>query len=256
METELLPIVKQKDRHHPLTGFLTVNPDRLKFEVELRDFPVCLAFSPLRIAAQRDDMKQRTFDSVETKQHSFFRCLSKEIFGTENNSDILIEELCNELLNNFKIYLPFFGENINKAYQEQIGKDSCDKQDYKNMAKFVKERIEDDLPCDELLLWLACTFFRTTIYVLRVSDTKNSTESFWTEYTKVGSRKTVPIKMPYSRKCPKTNAYIITLLETGSKHYYRIVPKQSSCNCVLDIPAVPSYKTDPTIYHSQLGRYR
>lgn len=255
METELLTCVQRNDRHHPLPGFLTVKPDRIKFEVELRDFPVCSVFSPLRIAAQRDDMMQRTFDSVETKQHSLLRCLSKEIFGTENNFDILIEELCNELLNSFEIYIPFIGENINKAYQEHFGNDNVRKQDYKNMAKFVKERIEDDLPCDELLLWLACTFFRTTIYVLRVSDTKTSTESFWTEYIKVRSRNTDLTKLPYFKKCPQTNTYIITLLETESKHYYRIVPKQASCNCVLDIPAVPDYNTDPTLYHTQLGRY-
>lgn len=129
------------------------------------------------------------------------------------------------------------------------------KKDYKDMAKFVKERIEDDLPCDELLLWLACTFFRTTIYILRVRDSKTSTESFWTEYIKVRSRNSDPTKMPYFKKCPKTNTYVITLLETES-NYYRIVPKQASCNCVLDIPVVPDHQTDPTLYHTQLGRYR
>lgn len=253
METELLTCIQRSDRHHPLTGYLTVDPDRIKFEVELRDFPVCSAFSPLRIALQRDDMRQRTFDSVETTQYSLFRCLSKEIFGTENTFDILIEELCNELLNNFEIYIPFLGKNINKAYQVHLGDDNVD---YEDLAKFVKERIEEDLPCDELLLWLACTFFRTTIYVLRVRDTKTSTESFWTEYIKVRSRNSDQTKMPYFKKCRKTNTYVITLLETESNHYYRIVPKQSSCNCVLEIPAVPDYQTDPTLYHTQLGRYR
>lgn len=256
METEMLTCIQRRDRHHPLTSFLTVALDRIKFESELRVFPVCSAYSPLRIALQRNDMRQRTFDSVETNKHSLFRCLSKEIFGTENNFDTLIEELCNELVNNFEIYIPFFGQNINKAYQVHLGNDNGGKKDYKDMAKFVKERIEDDLPCDELLLWLACTFFRTTIYILRVRDSKTSTESFWTEYIKVRSRNSDPTKMPYFKKCPKTNTYVITLLETESNHYYRIVPKQASCNCVLDIPVVPDHQTDPTLYHTQLGRYR
>lgn len=57
-EIELLTKVQRNDRHHPLTSFLTVDPDRIKIEIELRDFPVCSAFSPLRIASQRDDMRQ------------------------------------------------------------------------------------------------------------------------------------------------------------------------------------------------------
>lgn len=254
METEFLTCVQRNDRHHPLTGYLT--HDKIKFEVELRDFPVCSAFSPLRIALQRDDMRQRTFDSVEKTQHSLFRCLSKGIFRTENNFDILINELCNELVNNFKTYNPFFGENINKTYQEHFGKDIGDKNGnpYKKQ-KFVKERIEDDLLCDDLLLWLACTFFKTTIYILRVRDTNTSTESFWTEYTEVRSRSTDQTNMSFSKKCPQANTYFITLLETESKHYYRIVPKQASCNCVLGIPAVAYHITDQTLYHTQLGRY-
>lgn len=69
----------------------------------------------------------------------------------------------------------------------------------KNMEKFVKERTEDDLPCDELLLWLACTFFKTTIYVLRVSETKTSTESFWTDFINVRSRNKDSTNMSFSK---------------------------------------------------------
>lgn len=256
METEFLTCVQRNDRHHPLTRYIKVRLDESKFEVELRDFPVCSTFSPLRIALQRDDMRQRTFDSVEKTQHSLFRCLSKEIFGTENSFNVLINELCNELVQNIETYNSFFGENINKTYQEHFGKDDDSEKCYSNKKKLVKERIEDDLPCDDLLLWLACTFFKTTIYILRVRDTKTSTESFWTEYTEVRSRSADQTNMSFSKKCPQANTYFITLLETESKHYYRIVPKQASCNCVLGIPAVAYHIADPTLYHTQLGRYR
>lgn len=56
------------------------------------------------------------------------------------------------------------------------------------MVKFVKERIEDDLFCDELFLWFVCIFFRIIIYVFCVWDIKILIESFWIEYIKVRSR--------------------------------------------------------------------
>lgn len=249
METQFLPSVYPDDRHHPLPTFLTIEPERDKFDLEIRDFPACSAYSSVRIAMQRADMERRTIDCVELDQHSLLRCLSKEIFGTERNVDLLIDELCNEFSKNVEIYIHFVGEKIIKAYEESGGKVQNNRKSNEKLAGFVKERIEDDFPCDELLLWLACTFFQTTIFVLRVTDTNTSTESFWTEYSMVRKRRKDPTRRTsFSRRCP--NTYFITLYESESKLYYRIVPKQASCNCVLDAPVVPGNNADATEYHT------
>ena len=124
------------------------------------------------------------------------------------------------------------------------------------MSKFIKQRIEDELPCDELLLWLACTFFQTPIFVLRIIDTKTSTESFWTEYAKIrlrtkDSRKTAK----FARKCSRSSRCYITLLDTGYMQYHRIVPKQNVCNCGLEMPAIPNQNVDFNQYHTEQGVY-
>nr|XP_034334563.1 uncharacterized protein LOC105345630 [Crassostrea gigas] len=251
METQFLPCVYPDDRHHPLPTFLTTDPERNKFGMEIRDFPACSTFSSVRIAMQRNDMRKRTIDCVEIKQHSLLRCLSKEIFGTEKQVDLLMEELCNEFSNNVESYINFLGRKIIKAYEESGGKIQNNRASNKKLAKFVKERIEDDLPCDDLLLMLACTFFQTTIFVLRVMDTNTLTDSFWTDYAMVRKRRKDPTKRTsFSRRCPNAKTYYITLFESWSKQYYRIVPKQASCNCALDAPAVFDNNADATEYHT------
>lgn len=255
METQFLPCVYPDDRHHPLPTFLTTDPERINFEMEIRDFPACSTFSSVRIAMQRIDMRKRTIDCVEINHHSLLRCLSKEIFGTEKHVDLLIEKLCNEFSNNVESYIYFLGGTIIKAYEESGGKIQNNRTSNEKLAKLVKERIEDDLPCDDLLLWLACTFFQTTIFVLRVTDTNTLTESFWTDYSMVRKRRKDPTKRTsFSRRCPDEKTYYITLFESGSKLNYRIVPKQASCNCALDAPAVPDHNADATEYHTFQGR--
>lgn len=69
------------------------------------------------------------------------------------------------------------------------------------MVKFVKERIEDGLFCDELLLWFVSMFFKIIIYVFCVSDIKIFIESFWIEYSKVRSREMDLVKIFYFKRC-------------------------------------------------------
>ncbi|XP_061176150.1 uncharacterized protein LOC133185108 [Saccostrea echinata] len=252
MESQFVFCVYPKQRHHPLTTFLTEGPNKKMFMMEIRDFPVCTPYSSLRIVMQRNDMKGRTIDSIQFFEHSLLRCLSKEIFGTEQHADLLLKELCEELLQNINPYLQVLGENIIHSYEVTFGNLPQGKKDSQKLAKFVIGRMEYDLPCDDLLLWLACTFFQTDIYVLRVKDTKTSTESSWTEYSKLRTRRRNPEKTKcFTRKCPQNKTPYISLLQTGSKQFHRIVPKMACCNCVLDIPDVSTTEADSTPYHTQ-----
>lgn len=214
-----------------------------KFEKEIRNFPVCPAFSVLRIALQRPDMEERTLDAVEVKTHSLLRCLSKEIFGTENNVDLLMEELVNELSNNFEQYELRIKETFENILRNTVGNDFGNIKGNEKRAKLVKERIEDDLPCGDLVLWLACNFFQTTIYVLRIKDTIESTTSFWAAYEKE-KRRELRKRISFPKRCPQTRSFYITLLQTGSEQFCRIVPKKASCNCVLHAPTIPNSLTD------------
>ena len=254
-EDQYLESVRQEKQHHPLVTFLCEEPDNTLFEKEMRDFPVLSAYSSLKVAKQRGDMQERSIDCVECSRHSFLRCLSKEIFGNEKNVDILMKEISNELSQNLPYYIPFIGEDMIETFSKVTsGKMEENQKCFEKLAKYLIERIEDDLPSNDLLLWLACTFLQTPIYVLRVVDTNTSTESFWTEYTKLRKRKRDPLrKTSFTSKCPQNNTYYVTLLDTGYGQYHRIVPKLKVCNCALEPPRVPNYQDDATRYHIQQG---
>ena len=102
--------VKPEEQHNFLLTFLTDAPEIDMFEIEFQNFPICSAYSSLNIAEQRVDMKERTVDCVEDTRHSLLRCLSKEIFGSENHFETLMKELTNELMQNMEQYLPFIGD--------------------------------------------------------------------------------------------------------------------------------------------------
>ena len=244
-----MELIYPRDRHHPLVTFLSEDPESNNFQVEVRNFPACSPFSAVRIAIAMETMKERTFDCVEFGRHSFLRCLSKEIFGNENNVDIVKTELSNELLQNISEYIPFMGEQILKSYKSKVENNSKSREE---LAKCIIERI-DDLPCDDLILWLACTFFQTPIYVFRVNDTETSTIGDWTVYEQVYRRKRNPQKKTsYAKKCHHDSVYYISLLETGIKQYHRIIPKLKECNCMLKEPRC-RHEIDPMEYHSQHG---
>ncbi|XP_062619670.1 uncharacterized protein LOC134281204 [Saccostrea cucullata] len=253
IESQLLLCVDPRKRHHSLLPFLSEEPEEEMFMTEIRDFPICTPYSSMCIAMQRSDMKGRTFDSIQISHHSLLRCLSKEIFGTEQHVDLLLKELCGELLQNITTYLPVIGGNIIRSYVATFGKLPEGKKDDGQLTKFVIGRIEDDLPTDDVLIWLACTFFQTNIYVLQVKDTKTSTESFWKEYSKLRTREKNPHRNARVRRtCPKNKQLYITLLQTGRKQFHRIVPKMACCNCVVDIPDILLSEVDSTPYRSQL----
>lgn len=67
-------------------------------------------------------MRKRIIDFVEINYYLLFWCLSKEIFGIEKYVDLLIEEFCNEFLNNVESYIYFLGGIIIKVYEELGGK--------------------------------------------------------------------------------------------------------------------------------------
>nr|XP_022291528.1 uncharacterized protein LOC111102888 isoform X2 [Crassostrea virginica] len=251
MGQQNLECINPQNRHHPLVAFLSTEPDANMFQVEVRDFSGCSQFSPIRIAMNMNTMKERTFDCQDYIRHSFLRCLSKEIFGHENHVGILIKEMSDELLQNISEYMPFVGENLRKAYKA-VGKLEDNEKCRENMARLIIERIEDDLPCDELLLKLACTIFQTPIYVFRIEDRDECTLGFWTKYRRVYKRKRDSLKKTsFVKKCQRDRVYYISVLETGIQQYCRIIPKLEPCNCMLEKPNCLLIETDPTEYHSR-----
>lgn len=257
INAECLDCVRKELFHFPLVTFLSKDPDDSMFENEMRSFPKVPSFSSLKIAMERTDMKKRTIDCVKSTPHSLLRCLSKEIFGTEKHTDILIAEVIAEFLENKKEYTGCIGEDIKKACKASIGEETyayfSNTNDKRNkiLAQSIKERIEDDLPCDELLLWLASTFLQTPIYVPRIIESR----SFWMQYPKVRIKKRDRSKTTsYAIKCHDSSQYYVTLLETPDNQYHRIVPKLKVCNCLLEPPKSPNSEKESSRYNTQQGR--
>lgn len=96
-------------------------------------------------------MEKRMIDVVEMKYYFLFWCISKEIFGIENNVNILIKEMCNELNSNFNLY-KFICEYMKRLF-DNLEENLID------FFMFLREKIEDDFFCGDLILWFVSIFF-------------------------------------------------------------------------------------------------
>ncbi|XP_062619667.1 uncharacterized protein LOC134281200 [Saccostrea cucullata] len=237
LETNMLPI-EPDSRHRIFESYFSEVPNESLYCTEIRDFPPCSPYSGLRTVQLRPDMKDRTIDFVEYSDHSLLRCLSKEIFGTEQHCEFLLKELSIEILQNTNSYLPFL-ENITKfIFEKKFGKMKGSEKEIKELVTFAISRIEDDLPTGDFLLWVISTFFQIDVFVLRFAESQSSAESYWTEYFPLREKKD---RYENSRK----RQTFLTLIETQTKRYYRVVSKTDVCNCDLIAPTVPNRVQDP-----------
>ncbi|XP_061176773.1 uncharacterized protein LOC133185511 [Saccostrea echinata] len=238
LETNMTLQIEPNMRQRVFDTYFSEVPNESLYCTEVRDFPPCSPYSGLRTVQQRMDMKDRTIDFVEFSDHSLLRCLSKEIFGTEQHVDFLLKELTIEIQQNTNFYLPFI-ENITKfIFEEKFGKMKGSEKEIQQLITFAISRIEDDLPTGDVLLWVISTFFQIEVFVLRFAESQSSAESYWTEYFPLRKKKD---RYENSRK-RKT---FLTLLETQTKRFYRVVSKTSGCSCELIAPTVPNRVQDP-----------
>ena len=177
-------------------------------------------------------MKERFIDSSSDHWYSLYRCLSKEIFGTERHYSMLVEYVVKEVRSNARYYgrvNDFRGASKIRDLFEF--KSTAEKKN----AEFYADRIEDGLNLEDLELLAVSTFFQCPVSVLFVDSDGTST---WREFTPMR-----PMRKPddFEKKIHKSTCeplkYYLTLVRTSYGQFHRIVPRHVICNCLIDNPA-------------------
>lgn len=260
--TELERIDKGS-RHRPLLTFFPTKPpeDWLSDDVR-REETIIPIYSELRLVLDRSDMADRLIDIVSDYTHSLYRCISKDIFGNENQYQEIMKEVMTEIEENSREY----GQLL-KAEKEQADTEFLKNFKYRDnqfldilrsqtkilekCAKFFTERIEDGMALGDLELIAAATCFQVPIYVLSASVHEDKTETEWKLFTQIRRRKQ-PHDFLQRRqylagentvfKCladdEKVSKFHITLFRNFSGQFHRIAPIRKVCNCLMEPPVV------------------
>ncbi|XP_061169153.1 uncharacterized protein LOC133178473 [Saccostrea echinata] len=266
--TETLCIAHEQ-RHTPLVTFLTEDPEMILFTHEERQYPLFTRFSETRSILDRPDMKDRMIDANDDSFYSLYRCISKEIFGTENHYELIRNEVLLEILNNPAIYAKFLRDERQSKHKEEMDEflDNFRFRKHsfldkiiprsvleRNEVLFFSNRIEDGLELEDLELFATATCFQCSIYVVSIVKKETEIEEFsgWRKIEKLRV-KTKPLGLEnriFQSQCQNTVEHYVTLFKTCAGIYQRIAGNKESivCNCLQEPPVVPSMiKRDDSI---------
>ncbi|XP_062585230.1 uncharacterized protein LOC134246897 [Saccostrea cucullata] len=253
--------VTDEERHWPLVTFLPKKPEPEMFTDDNRqEMKVIPMYSEVLLIMERDDMQDRLLDKMSDYAYSLYRCLSKEIFGNEEQFKMIMMETVKEIKENPDVYghlLMKEKENSDSDFFENFKYRAHHKLDFfkfhktlvKESAYFFADRIEDGMNLGDLELFAVATLFQVPIYVLGAKMNKRKFETEWTIYTQM-VRKRQPTDFAARRqylagenaihKCvfdaSSGSNYYVALYRTFSGHYHRIVPKDQVCNCLKEPP--------------------
>ena len=227
-----------------MVTLLLEDPDDSLFEVEEREFPPCAPYSEIRSIMGRPDMSRRTLDSTMDHSFSLYRCVSKEIFGTESHFDFILKEVCNEITQNPTVYEAFTNQDSLPRKFQFLNlfrfTSTIEQNRNEELIQNLVLDIEDDLaspPFRDVQLLALATHFQTTIFVLSVEEDGSS---IWKDYSQLRTKQK-PQDLASRRHqslCPP-HRYHVTLYTSSAGHFHRIVPDTDVCCCCLAPPDVP-----------------
>ncbi|KAK3095854.1 hypothetical protein FSP39_020034 [Pinctada imbricata] len=224
-------VIPKHERHLPMVTVVPSDPCEDKFEDEKRRLPIYSPLSEIRHISGRFDLMDRCIDASSDYTYSLYRCLSKEIFGTEKHFYSLVEYVVTEVRSNPEHYGRMFQKEGRSKIKDFFKFDSTIE---KENADYYAERIEDGLNLEDLDLLAVSTFLQTPVFVLIIDD---EGASRWTEYIPTRRiRRPVDLEQrKFQSKC-HPNSYFVTLFRTSFGQYHRIVPMNADCNCLLEKP--------------------
>uniref|UniRef100_A0A8W8JJA3 Apolipoprotein L3 n=1 Tax=Magallana gigas TaxID=29159 RepID=A0A8W8JJA3_MAGGI len=254
--------IGKEKRHRPLITFFPTNPRDKCFSDDVRkEINIIPIHSELRLVMERGDMEDRMIDTISDYTHSLYRCISKDIFGNEEQYQTIMEEVIAEIKENSILYGHLLiaekesadvGSLSNFKYQERKVLDAFRFRNtiLKESATFFTERIEDGMTLHDLELIAAATCFQVPIYVLSASIHEDRIETEWKLYSHIRRRKKpkdfLRRQIVYFAniddvyKClyydNNVSKFHITLFRTFSGEYHRIAARYRVCNCLMDSP--------------------
>lgn len=179
-------------------------------------------------------MLNRDIDVVKG-DNSLYACISKEIFGREDQADLIEKLVAKEMVENLDVY-------INAVVVQRSMKGRGNNVQIQNIDQTL---IPFLLVFGDLPLLAAATLFQTAIYVLSCEpgDTmQDPWKSSWSSFTQVRRKKrptVMPNKQSKCRRQGTANRYYVTLLRDPYGNFSRIVPKDQVCNCQIERPSIP-----------------
>lgn len=253
--------IGKEKRHRPLITFFPTKPLTEWFSDDVRrEMNIIPIHSELRLVMERSDMDDRMIDTISDYTHSLYRCISKDIFGNEEQYQTIMKEVIAEIKENANLYGHLLiaekesadGESLkNFKYREHKVLDAFKFRDtvLKECATFFSERIEDGMTLQDLELIAAATCFQVPIYVLSASIHEDRIETEWKLYSQIRRRKQPKDFLQRQQylahiddvyKClfdaENVSKFHITLFRTFSGQFHRIAAKYRVCNCLMDPP--------------------
>ncbi|XP_062585211.1 uncharacterized protein LOC134246881 [Saccostrea cucullata] len=264
LQTELIEVgnctVPSKKCHWSLLTFLPEKPkDEMFTDDTLHEMRVIPMYSEILLIMERKDMQDRFLDKMSDYAYSLYRCISKEIFGNEEQFRMIMKETVKEIKENPGIFGHLlmtekeisdsdFLENFRYRKHRTFDFFRSHKKVVEESAHFFADRIEDGMNLGDLELFAVATLFQVPIYVLIAEINENKVETKWVSFTQIW-RKRQPsdfaARIQYfagkeDHKCefdPSSGSkYYVTLYRTFSGDYHRIVPKDQVCNCLKEPP--------------------
>ncbi|OWF35576.1 uncharacterized protein LOC110442780 [Mizuhopecten yessoensis] len=220
--------VAESDRHMTLKQRLPSPFIEEQITSEVRRPLMARQFSECySVLHERQDMSDRFIDSIFQDSHSFYRCLSKELFGSQEHFGLIrkrlldvIEETRPELEYDLRHLALLLGRSALTVDE-------------------LKQRILDLENAGKEEIYLTSVVFATSIYLLSREGSQEINNFTWKHYSWNVMAKTCVRHGADKRSeamCPSNGRYYISLFQSSAGHYDRVVPKYELCNCVLTLP--------------------
>lgn len=232
--------------------------DELKdddFQMQSRNIVMPHPFYEAYHVLHRTDMSKRCIDQVTLDSNSFYRCLSKEIFGTDLNYAIIREKICLEMRECSDIigHILCDRESAEVGFFKALKSKTLFEKSHREKAfENRMEMIENDSEAEDVEILAAATFLQTPIFVLCLDDKWRTS---WVKFEQLRRKprpNEMPVRQSFCRKSNRADKYYVTLLRTSSGHYDRIVPKTEICNCLIEAPECPSPLQGKTLNITQI----
>ncbi|XP_069129580.1 uncharacterized protein [Argopecten irradians] len=222
--------IAKGDRHTTMKRRLPLQFKDEEFICEVRRPLIARQFSEsYSVLHERQDMASRFIDSVFQDSNAFYRCLSKELFGTQDKYELIrkclldvIEETRPELEYDLKVLASSLGTSVMTVDD-------------------LKQRVLDMQNVEREEIYLASVAFATSIFVLGQDGAQNINNFTWKHFSWVAMKKTAEKLNCDSRSeatCPSGGRYYVSLFQNLAGHYDRVVPKYELCNCALGLPDI------------------
>ncbi|XP_062620530.1 uncharacterized protein LOC134282099, partial [Saccostrea cucullata] len=209
-----IPRAERHSHFERLTKVVKTDQLASYFCDEHRRVPLISFTSEHALVLSHPEMKDRMIDHLSDISFSICRCISQEIFGTEEKFDLILQNLVLEIEKNKHLYVP----SLEKMQQKTTI-------DIEMLVNLLKDGVE----FDNIELSAAANYFQWPIYIVSLEESNGDCAVKWETYiskTKQGSI------------LSEEEEYYMIFFKAAAGYYNRVTCKDAKnvCNCSLNKP--------------------